>query len=368
MNNKNGDNERYKVYGMRIYYLIIIYKVRETWRGSRMEVRTDRHKKVQCDVCCRCIRSDTLARHMESHKDILSMEDGDIRAELHRRNAVHEHQRVCKKRVMEIAMEEGIPAYNNQVVPVLDMCNLEADLWKDHHVYLNKIELGKRISEILEKGILEDSLTKDRRDALYLYHNQKAKRNTGGVDLRPWQQELMTLITSPSDREVIWVQGMRGNEGKSWFQEYLTSFFGHGRVVQLDLKMKTSNVLHALRKRPLSSVDVFLFNEPRAINYESCNYSILESIKDGIAVSSKYDNDIIHFKTPNTVIVFSNGCPSMKQLSRDRWCVLRITKSGLNNVTDTLWKNRHGAGSSTFTKGGSTYNTPSVEEDGWGYE
>ena len=158
------------------------------------------------------------------------------------------------------------------------------------------------------------------------------------VELRPWQQELMDMIAIPTEREVIWVQGIRGNEGKSWFQDYLAVFYGHARVVRLDLKMKTSNVIHVLTKRPLSSTNIFLFNEPRAINNEICNYSILESIKDGIAVASKYNNDFVQFKVPNVVVAFSNKQPKMKQLSRDRWRVLRITKKGLNDITDSLWK------------------------------
>ena len=115
-------------------------------------------------------------------------------------------------------------------------------------------------------------------------------------------------------------------------------FCGHTRVVRLDLTMKTANVLHVLTKRPLSSTNIFLFNEPRAINNEICNYNILESIKDGMAVSSKYNNDFVQFKVPNVVVAFSNIQPKMKQLSRDRWRVLRITEKGLNDITDRLWK------------------------------
>ena len=131
---------------------------------------------------------------------------------------------------------------------------------------------------------------------------------------------------------------MKGNEGKSWFQSYLASLYGHARVVRLDLKMKTSNILNALTKRPLSSTDVFLFNEPRAVNNELCNYNILESIKDGIAVSSKYNNDVITFKVPNVVIIFSNSIPQMKELSRDRWQIFRIVKEGLKRSDERIWE------------------------------
>ena len=106
--------------------------------------------------------------------------------------------------------------------------------------------------------------------------------------------------------------------------------------------MKTSNVLHVLTKRPLSTTDIFLFNEPRAVTYESCNYSILESIKDGTAVSSKYNNDVMRFKIPNIVVVFSNHMPSTKELSKDRWKIFRIVLSGLKDITINVWEAQHG--------------------------
>ena len=98
-------------------------------------------------------------------------------------------------------------------------------------------------------------------------------------------------------------------------------------MARLDLKMKTANVLHALTKQPLSTKDIFLFNEPRATSHELCNYAILESIKDGTAVSSKYYNDVIRFKIPNVVVVFPNHMPNTRQLSKDRWKIFRIVKA-----------------------------------------
>ena len=92
----------------------------------------------------------------------------------------------------------------------------------------------------------------------------------------------------------------------------------------------------------MSTTDIFVFNEPRAITHESCNYSILESIKDGTAVSSKYNNDVMRFKIPNVVAVFSNHMPNMKELSKDRWKVFRIVKAGLKDITIQVWKLQHG--------------------------
>ena len=63
------------------------------------------------------------------------------------------------------------------------------------------------------------------------------------------KQQLMDTISSSSDREIIWVVGVKGNESKTWFQEYLETSYGYVRVVRLDLKMKTANLLHVRRGR-----------------------------------------------------------------------------------------------------------------------
>ena len=100
-------------------------------------------------------------------------------------------------------------------------------------------------------------------------------RNPSITELRIRQQQLLGNISSPSDREVIWVIGQKAYEGKTWFQEYLETFYGYARVTRLDLKMKTANVLHVLTKQPLSTKDIFLFYEPRATGHELCNYSTM---------------------------------------------------------------------------------------------
>ena len=68
----------------------------------------------------------------------------------------------------------------------------------------------------------------------------------------------------------------------------------------------------------------------------------MESIKDGTAVSSKYNNDVMRFKFPNVVVVFSNHIPNTKELSKDRWKIFGLVKAGLKNVTVQVWKLQHG--------------------------
>ena len=62
------------------------------------------------------------------------------------------------------------------------------------------------------------------------------------------------------------------------------------------------------------------------------NFPLLEDIKDGQATASKYDNDNLKFKTPNTIMVFSNQYPNLAKLSRDQWKILRPTEEGLDTI------------------------------------
>ena len=304
----------------------------------------NRNKEVQCQVCLRKMRSDTLKRHMLKHRELHSLDEDEMRDEIKQRKKLRETREGREQLVRRIAEEEGLPPeYCDMEVPdALRPVSVEKQLMDDDKIYSGKIERGRIISSVLEKGsVREDSLSKDNREVLQLYRKQMSIRNLPSAELRLWQQNLMDNISTPSDREIIWIIGQKGNEGKSWFQEYLEAFYGYARVVRLDLKMKTPNVLHVLTKRPLSTTDIFLFNKPRAVTYESCNYSILESIKDGTAVSSKYNNDVMRFKVPNVVIVFSNSMPSTKELSKDRWKIFRIVKAGLKEITVQVWKLQH---------------------------
>ena len=119
----------------------------------------------------------------------------------------------------------------------------------------------------------------------------------------------------------------RRNEGKSWFQSYVESYYGYHRVARFDLKSRAQDIFHALSRRPLISTDIFLFNVPRSNDsVTECSYSVMEAIKDGCATSTKYNSTPLRFKTPNVVMVFSNELPRVKQLSLDRWRIFTISK------------------------------------------
>ena len=177
----------------------------------------DRRKKIQCKVCGRCIRSDNIKRHARTHQDILTMSEDEAREELRRRNDNFLDREEKYQKLEEIAQQEGIDISNcieTQSSPALTQ-SLEEELLKENQDHLNKLELGKQIAQIINKGtILEESLSRDRKYSLDLYRKQKPSINIRKAHLRVWQQQLLTLVKQPLKRQVYLICGYNGKEGE----------------------------------------------------------------------------------------------------------------------------------------------------------
>ena len=211
---------------------------------------------------------------------------------------------------------------------------LRKHLIKIGNEYEEKLELGKEIYEMLGEGVLPyQALARDMKEAVDLYiENQANFRDVGNVELKPWQNELMKYI-KPHDREIIWVVGKDGNEGKNWFQKYVKSVYGSRKVVSgINIKNNSANIFQALRKCSILTVDIFLCNVGKSkYKFDPINYDALESIKDGEALASKYDSQHLKIRVPNVVMVFSNSPPDVKELAKARFKVFNINNDQLEN-------------------------------------
>ena len=93
--------------------------------------------------------------------------------------------------------------------------DLDQELICDNNLYLEKLERGEQIYIRLGEGlIMEDSLSKQNKEALDVFRKSYNPLATTDVVLRTWQQELLSRMI-PTDREVIWIKGANGNEGKT---------------------------------------------------------------------------------------------------------------------------------------------------------
>ena len=83
--------------------------------------------------------------------------------------------------------------------------------------YMQDMETGKIIAKAIKDGkIPQDSLCSEDSEAFHLYWNKKQLMNIDNVILKPWQTALLHYM-KPSYREVIWVQGAKCEEGKTFF-------------------------------------------------------------------------------------------------------------------------------------------------------
>ena len=53
----------------------------------------NRNKKAECDVCNKLMRSDHLKRHKQTHQDLLSLPDNEIKNELKARQEIKKKSR-----------------------------------------------------------------------------------------------------------------------------------------------------------------------------------------------------------------------------------------------------------------------------------
>ena len=277
--------------------------------------------KVTCKKCFHIMRSDNLRRHMKKHVESKRVSFCEVSPSSSETSLN-----------TEFSSESACNSYEGSSI---ERGKIIEKLMTDNEEYKYKLERGKILyEEVNQLGIQEESLCQEYRVLLDIYRKQKKNIDIENVILRPWQESLLQYM-KPSDREIIWVVGVKGNEGKSWFQEFLESKFGwHRAICGMDIKMKKGNICHALRKRSLMSTNVFLFDVGKSKTFDEINYGVLEKIKNGRIVADKYNTAELKFYTPNIVVVFSNGRPNTRELSKDRWKIFQIRDNDLMDVTD----------------------------------
>lgn len=147
---------------------------------------------------------------------------------------------------------------------------------------------------------------------------------------RDWQAELIPLITKEDvdAREVVYIYDEIGNTGKTKLAEYLHIYYA--AVVTGG---KSADMKHAITRW-----SEIVSKYPTVIIVDICrsetfvDYTGIESIKNGLFFSGKYESAMLHsFRKPN-VLVFSNFPPSRSYLSSDRWKVGKITDGKI------IWK------------------------------
>lgn len=138
-----------------------------------------------------------------------------------------------------------------------------------------------------------------------------------GHSLNEWQEKLnQLLIQEPDERTIIFVVDPKGNKGKTWFAKYYCSL--HPENSQILEFGKKPDMAYALEPHIRH-----LFMNCSRQQVEFLNYSFLESVKDGMVFSSKYESQLKKLGNCH-VVVLMNMQPDMHALSEDRYHILNI--------------------------------------------
>ena len=271
-----------------------------------------------CKVCYREMRSDVLPRHMKQHS-----------------------MRNESSPVTNISVTNNYNTISGVSTERKDEENENKDeelkkyLIKIENEYQEKLVQGKKIYKMLGEGVVSyQALPREmKEDVDHYMENQADFRDVGNVELKPWQESLLEYVQQPCDREIFWIIGKEGNEGKNWFQKYVKSWLGARRVVTgIDIKANNASIFQALRKCPIVTADIFLFNIGKSMKkFDQINYDALEKMKDGEAFASKYDSQQLKIRVLNVVMVFSNSPPDVKELAKVRFRVFNINNNQLEN-------------------------------------
>ena len=137
--------------------------------------------------------------------------------------------------------------------------------------------------------------------------------------LNSWQEALnQKLVAEPDDRRIIFVVDPKGNSGKTWFAKYYMAL--HPSNTQVMKSAKYLDMAYALE---CTSRHVFI-NCSRQ-QTEFLNYDFMESIKDGMVFSTKYE-PINKKMNKCHVIVLMNQEPDQAKLTDDRYDILRVAE------------------------------------------
>jgi len=132
--------------------------------------------------------------------------------------------------------------------------------------------------------------------------------------LYPYQQLVLDLVEEePDSRTVNWFYDPVGNHGKTYLSKYLVdakgAFYTNGG--------KSVDLAYAYNGESIVIFDYVRESE------EYVGYGVIEQLKNGIAMSTKYESVTKRFQIPH-VIVMANFMPAKGKLSQDRIKLITI--------------------------------------------
>jgi len=133
-----------------------------------------------------------------------------------------------------------------------------------------------------------------------------------------WQDDLIQgFDEEASSREISFIVDPQGNSGKTWVCQYMMTH--HDEKTQILRIGKRDDLAHAIDV----TKSIFLIDVPRG-QTQFLQYTILESLKDQMIFSPKYESSLKILRTVPHVVVFMNETPDMNALTMDRYKIVHL--------------------------------------------
>jgi len=137
--------------------------------------------------------------------------------------------------------------------------------------------------------------------------------------LYPWQEDLQSALSAPGDdRTITFVVDKNGNQGKTWFAKWYTKKHEDAQFME---PSKKADMAYALQ----DNLRVLFINVTRTSDSGTLDYlySFVESVKDGMVFSPKYESRMKYYDKVH-VVVMMNSEPNMELLSADRYNIIEL--------------------------------------------
>ena len=174
-----------------------------------------RNKFIQCEVCSKSMRSDHFKLHRKQH---------DQQSKYRTKSCL-----VCQKTMIAGNLTRHMKIHNESKKEMLK------NIKSDQKCYDDLGNKGRLLKDLLDKEDIDSqSLRAEHLKALSV---NSLRKELQFESLKTWQEKLIKFM-EPSQREIIWVCGVKGAEGKSWFQEYLEHHYTRKKVFRTSMDRK----------------------------------------------------------------------------------------------------------------------------------
>lgn len=183
---------------------------------------------------------------------------------------------------------------------------------------INDIEQGSKLEDIIETyPLMYYRFRNGIKDHIDVINKRNIDKNIAekfeDFELNNSQSKIIEHVDKQNDRQITWVFDHEGGKGKSTLAKYM-----YVKYKSINLKNGKSNDISNM----YNGEKYITFDFSRS-QEEHINYSIIEDLKNGSVVSTKYNGKSLFYDNPR-IVIFANFLPNTSAWSTDRYDIIYL--------------------------------------------